>query len=189
MTRRLRIVLFALVLSIHVASAQPLPEGMTMHRQGAGELDASGWTTAASTLGGFSVRLPLTFNDFTVAAPPSKGQVAKTFVVGAKSVEGVKFTAARMVYRKNDAAQSFFARIESGEAFAGNAAPGKSHRVQGRKAVDVSISSDRALGYFRYVLMDDSLISLVVEVPAARGDLIPSTMVQAFFDSLRVSRP
>lgn len=189
MARHLRIVFFAFVLSTHVASAQSLPEGVTMHRQGAGELDASGWTAAASTLGGFSVRLPLPFNDFTVVSPPSKGQVAKTFVVGAKSVEGVKFTAARMVYRKNDAAQSFFARIESGEAFAGNAASGKSHRVQGRKSVDISFNDDRALGYFRYVLMGDSLISLIVEVPAARGELIPSTMVQAFFDSLRVSRP
>jgi len=160
-----------------------------MHRQAAGKLDASGWTTADSTLGGFSVRLPLPFNDFTVAGSPSEGEVGKTFVVGAKSIEGVKFSAARTEYRNSGAVRSYFARIESGNAFAGKAARVEQRLVQGRKAVDVSMNDDASFGYFRYVLLDGSLITMVVEVPAASRDLISSAMVQTFFDSLRVTRP
>ena len=44
------------------AAAQPT---LVMHRQMAGEADADGWYPARSTRGGFSVRLPAQFNDFS----------------------------------------------------------------------------------------------------------------------------
>lgn len=189
MTRHLRIALIAILLSAPAASAQSLPEGITMHRQMAGELDASGWTSADSTQGGFSVRIPLKFNDFTVASPPSNKQVAMTYVVGGKNAGGVKYSAVRVAYRNKEAAKAYFARFERGEAFAGMGALAKPHRFQGRKAVDLAVKKDRRHGFMRYVLLDDSLIFLVVEAEADKSHMIHATKVETFFDSLKVSRP
>ena len=82
------------------AFAQAVPPGMKMRRIQAGEPDASGWRVAASTEGEFSVRLPLKFNDFTIGEGDSKAPMLHTFTVGAKSQEGIKFTATRIVYRQ-----------------------------------------------------------------------------------------
>lgn len=189
MTRSLFVALFAFVLTWQTAIAQSLPEGITMHRQMAGELDGSGWTTADSTEGGFSVRLPLKFNDFTVASPPSNKQVAMTYVVGGVTAGGVKYSAGRVAYRKKEAAKAYFTRFERGEAFAGMGALAKPHEVQGRKAVDLAVKKGRRHGFMRYVLLDGSLIFLVVEAEAEKSHMIHASKVETFFDSLKVSRP
>src|SRR4030095_4903909 len=82
------------------AFAQATPPGMKMHRVQAGEPDASGWMIATSTEGGFSVRLPLKFNDFTLEESDAKAATLRSFIVGTKSQEGIKFSATRIVYRK-----------------------------------------------------------------------------------------
>lgn len=98
------------------AFGQALPPGMTMHRVQAGEPDASGWMVAASTEGGFSVRLPLKFNDFTIAESDPKAPALRTYVVGTKSQEGIKFSATRIVYRNGaESAKRFFSRFEKGQ--------------------------------------------------------------------------
>lgn len=64
-----------------------------MHRLQATTADASGWYLAAATKGTFSVLIPLPFNDFSVADDdPAAGGVI-THTVGAKSSEGIKFSA------------------------------------------------------------------------------------------------
>src|SRR5690349_16387402 len=70
------------------AFGQNLPPGMTMHRLQAGEPDASGWLTAASTEGGFSVRLPLKFNDFTLLEPDPTAPTLRTFHRGREVAGG-----------------------------------------------------------------------------------------------------
>jgi hypothetical protein len=64
-----------------------------MHRVGAKADDGSGWHLAVSSKGSFSVLLPIPFNDFTTN-DAATGET--TYVVGAKSSEGVKFSAVEL---------------------------------------------------------------------------------------------
>ena len=66
---------------------------MEMHRVQATTKDPSGWYLAASTHGSFSVLIPIPFNDFTVTDDDPKVGSVKTYTVGAKSAEGIKFSA------------------------------------------------------------------------------------------------
>ena len=178
---------FIFLLSASLAAAQSLPDGMTMHRKAAGTMDSSGWINADSTRGRFAVRLPLKFNDFTVQMPATEANVATTFVVGAKSSEGIKFVAQRIVYRKKEAAPHFFARLRTGAGFKSRPESVIAHQFHGRPAVDLLVEQSDGIGHMRYVLMDDSLIFLVVEVPKKSRSLVPIQLVRSFFDSLRAS--
>jgi len=175
------------LLSASLAAAQSLPDGMTMHRKAAGTIDSSGWTNAESTKGRFAVRLPLQFNDFTMQMPETEANVATTFVVGAKSSEGIKFAAQRIVYRKKEAAPHFFARLRAGAGFRSRPESVITHQFHGRPSVDLLVQQGDVTGHMRYVLMDDSLVFLVVEVPNKSRSLVPIQLVRSFFDSLRVS--
>lgn len=66
---------------------------MEMHRVQATSKDPSGWYLAASTHGSFAVLIPIPFNDFTVIDDDPKVGRIKTYTVGAKSAEGIKFSA------------------------------------------------------------------------------------------------
>ena len=180
-------VLIFFLLSTHLAAAQSLPDGMTMHRKSAGQLDSSGWTNAASTEGRFSVRLPLKFNDFMMRMPKTEANLATLFGIGAKSSEGIKFVVQRFVYRRKDAAPHFFSRVQDGVGFKTKPKAVNSHQFRDRPAVDLLLQDGRATGHLRYVLMDDSLIYLIVEVPEKSRTLVSKRMVQRFFDSLRMS--
>ncbi len=189
MTRFLSAFILTLLLATPSASAVTRPEGMTMHRAMAGEPDSSGWATATSTRGGFSVRLPVRFSDYTLEVPPSEGEVAKIFVVAGSTVEGITFTAARLVYRRRDGAQHFFSRLERGEGLPAAGTAIEPRRFAGRKAIDVTLRNDRALAFARYVLLEDSLIYLIVETPANHRDRVAGSVTQRFLDSLDVLSP
>jgi len=176
-----------LILGIHLAAAQTLPEGMTMHRKNAGDLDASGWTTAASTMGRFSVRLPLKFNDFTMQMPPTDVNVAAIFGVGGKTTEGIKFVAQRIVYRRDDGAPQFFSRIAKGEGFQAKVTVLGIVENRDRRSVDLMLENDQTVARLRYVLTDRSIVYMVVEIPRAHSTLVSDGMVQRFFESLDVT--
>ena len=160
-----------------------------MHRKGAGQLDASGWTTAESTRGGFSVRLPIRFNDFTVAVSDPDSPVVRLHAVGGTSNEGIKFLAARTVYRDDDAAKLYFSRLENGEGFPSRPDSVESHVFQGRKSVDLVFEDNGSIGHTRFVLLEGAAILLSVEIPAARRSLVGQEMIATYFDSLDVARP
>lgn len=164
------------------------PAGLTMHRVQAGEADASGWMLAASTEGGFSVRLPLKFNDFTVLESDAKAPVLRIFGVGARSSEGIKFTATRMVYRKGAAAaREFFSRFEKGRDLGATPERVTPHRLGERRAVDLVLKRAAAVSYQRAVLLDADLLLLIVEAPHAH-EATARQFSTAFFDSLVLER-
>ena len=74
------------------AIAQGPVEGLEMHRMGAGTLGPDGWTTATSTNGGYSVRLPCLFNDFTFRSRTESFTQADMLGCGH---DGMKFMAMR----------------------------------------------------------------------------------------------
>jgi hypothetical protein len=177
----------ALLVPASQAHAQPAAPAMTMHRTQAGELDATGWTTAASTHGRFSVRLPLKFNDFTVAEADAGSKVDKIFTVGTRSSEGLKFVASRMTYRKPGAATDFFGAAERREGFAAKASQHRKLDYRGFRAVEILISERGAVLYQRLVLAGPDLISLTLEAPREH-DALARDLLPRFFDSLAVAK-
>jgi hypothetical protein len=183
----LRMALVVITLAAAQAAYGQQQPAMTMHRTQAGELDSSGWTAARSTDGGFTVRLPLRFNDFTIADSNPQSPTGNMFVVGAKSAEGLKFTATRITYRKADGAATYFARIGRGEGLQAKPQSVKALTASGRKAVDLQLSTSSAVSYSRYVLLDSDLIVMTVEAPAAHRSTA-ETLAPAVFESLAVER-
>jgi len=168
------------------AFGQNLPPGMTMHRLQAGEPDASGWLTAASTEGGFSVRLPLKFNDVTLLESDPKAPTLRTFTVGAKSQQGIKFSATRIVYRKGaDSAKYFFSRFEKGQDLGSTPENVTPHSIGGRRTVNLTLKKASAVSYQRAVLLDSDLLLTIVESPRSY-DATAHQLAVSFFDSLVV---
>jgi hypothetical protein len=169
------------------AIGQTLPKGMTMHRVQAGEPDASGWMVAASTEGGFSVRMPIKFNDFTLVESDPKAPTLRTFTVGAKSQEGIKLSATRIVYRKGaESAKHFFARFEKGLDLGSTPERVKPHSISERRAVDLVLKRKSDVSYQRAVLLEADLLLLIVESPRIH-EATAQEVAAPFFDSLVVS--
>src|SRR6266404_1378281 len=89
--------------------------GVTLHRVQAGIPDKSGWVTAESTYGKFSVKVPVPFNDYTVEDTNSSHLVRKVETVGCTNSVGIKFTASRIFYRSSDTAANVFEKMKSGD--------------------------------------------------------------------------
>ena len=122
----------ALLLLCSLLAGAAAAQEMKMHRQQAGEPDASGWMLAESTEGRFSVRMPIRFNDFTVVETNANAPAERTHTIGARSSEGIAVVATRIVYRKGAAgAKDYFARLERGEGLAGKPQRLRSARLQG----------------------------------------------------------
>jgi hypothetical protein len=169
------------------ALGQTLPPGMKMHRLQTGEPDASGWMVAASTEGGFSVRLPLKFNDFTVEVSDPKAPTLRAFTVGAKSQEGIKFLATRIVYRKGaESAKHYFARLEKGQDLGSTPERVTPHRIGERRAVDLVLKRASDVAYQRAVMLESDLLLMIVELPRSH-DATAQQFVAPFFDSLVVT--
>jgi hypothetical protein len=156
--------------------------GVEMHRAQAGERDGDGWYLAKSTNGEFSVLLPLPFNDFTVPAE-GKSEVLRAEVVGTKSSEGMKFSATRMYYTKDDLAEKYFGNYKDGNAFPG--ATRNVVKVKDYDAVEVELSDTRSGSLQRAVLVNESLILLIIEWPKEH-ESIARQLANKFFESLDI---
>ena len=167
------------------ASAQTaaLPEGMTMHRLQAGAGGQSGSILAESTGGGFSVRLPVPFNDFTLTERQAK--VVRACSVGGKSGEGIKFIASRIVYTEKAEAERAFARAKEGHV-AGSAVSVTELTVDQAPAVDWEMKGARSVAWMRWILIGSDTFSLSVETPL-EFESVAKQFVPSFFGSLKVS--
>ena len=168
------------------AGEPQLPPGMTMHRIQAGELDASGWTLAESTEGKFTVKFPFKFNDFTLAIDDSKSPAKTTFTLGGKSLEGIKFSATRIVYRQGaKAAQEFFAKMERGEGLEAQKPSIEKIDFHGLPSVNTSYCSNEVCLWQRSLLIEADLITLIIESPKQYKETVEA-MTPIFFDSLEI---
>jgi hypothetical protein len=165
------------------------PPGMTMHRTQAGIPDATGWVTATSTNGGFAVRLPMKFNDFSMDSPDAKSDVLRTATVGGVLPEGVKFSATRVVYRGGAAsAKTYFARFERGEGLGGKVERIERHSLPIGRAIDLTVRRGPVLALERAVLLRSDLVLMVVESPDREAHKAQDSS-QLFFDSLSLTAP
>lgn len=165
--------------------AQQLPPGMKMHRVLAGSVDASGWTSAASTEGAFMIDLPCAFNDFTLDDLDEGSKVKRTFTVGCLRADRRKFAANRLQYRSGESeALAIFQKNASGEAWP-NARVVKT-TFEGMPAVDVEIVEATRCGFLRLVHVPPDNVLMATEAPKETC-LGLAAMSRRFFASLRMT--
>ena len=91
--RLFALLIFSAAAVIACATANAQQPKLEMHRVGVSADDGTGWHSAVSTKGAFSIRLPIPFNDFSTHDARA-GEVSHA--VGGKSSEGIKFMAVEM---------------------------------------------------------------------------------------------
>lgn len=153
----------ALMLFSAGALAQALPPGMKMHRAEAGKLDASGWVTASSTEGNFSVRLPCKYNDFTMNGYNPTEPVEKGYAVGCMDGKR-KYSATRIHYRNGAKdAKAYFERAEGVGKMPGAVA---TRTTFGKlPAVDVATEGSGRCGYLRFIQLGTDNLVMAIEAP------------------------
>ena len=171
--------LAVLLLAVYSAFAADAPD-MTMHRTNVGELDETGWTTAKSTEGKFSVRLPNTFNDFTTRSKDPDSPADRVFVVGTV-IDGIKFAALRNTYTKPDGANYYYNRFVNGETFTG--AKRIIGKYKGYPFAEIVTSDGRGTFYMRSVLVQEDLVTMMIEEPVTQKG-VGATLKTTFFESL-----
>jgi hypothetical protein len=154
----------------------------TMHRIQAGSLDASGWTDAISTEGGFSTHLPCLFNDFSINDADPQSTVSRGFALGCQRADGSKFSVWRFRYRGGaTAAQILFDEAGRGAAMPGAAITRLDYA--GAPALDLVGRHNDLCGWMRLIRSDTDNILLIVEGPPPTcGSLGP--MATRFFAAL-----
>ncbi|MEZ4599015.1 MAG: hypothetical protein R2940_04415 [Syntrophotaleaceae bacterium] len=136
-----------------------------MHRIQSGEIDQSGWSTAESTRGGFSVQLPGKFNDFTIEMLANDGTPIFNHTVGAITAEGVKFGASCIISDKyksqKDSVNLFTDSIKETSRFFEKSLV----RYQGLEGAEVHCGNGVTNAYFRVFQDEHKLYFLIVDYP------------------------
>lgn len=177
-------VFLAAALSFAAFGQGKLPPGMTMHRAQAGALDSSGWTLAESTKGAFAVKLPCTFNDFTVD-DDSGADVSRVHVVGCMRPDREKYSATRLQYRGSGMARTYFEKNMNPAALSG--AKKTRTEFQGLPAIDIAVPEQRGCASMRFILVEPEIVMMVAEAPAEQCVHLRS-QVPVFFSSLRIQK-
>lgn len=168
------------------AMAQALPPGMKMHQTQAGKPDASGWLTATSTEGGYSVRLPCAYNDFTMNGYNPAEPVEKGYTVGCMQANQKKFSATRLRYRNGAKdAQAFFDKAgQMGQTPGAKVSKGSFKKMP---LLDVRSADETRCGFLRFVQLGADNLVMVVEAPAAACAGLDA-QAATFFKSLTLKK-
>jgi hypothetical protein len=159
---------------------------MVYHRLMAGQPDADGWYPATSTEGGFSVRLPAKFQDFTL--PTIRGPM---YIVGAERPDGTGFSATSYrVPNMQGAVEEMYGRADATEP------GGRAKRVEvgGLEGVEFrDAKPDANSGAVLFLHSDSTVYTLVVACrqgpklpPGARLPDAVERDVATFFQSFRL---
>jgi len=160
---------------------------MEMHRIQATTKDPSGWYLAASTHGAFSVLIPIPFNDFTVIDDDPKFGKIKGHIVGAKSAEGIKFSAAEapIIVGKTP---TNLASLPQQFSKSGNTVSDIDNSLfAGYPSVSFSVKGPSSGAYMRHVKTPKSLIVLVLEYPKEQAKAAEG-LRSTFLSSLKINK-
>jgi hypothetical protein len=165
----LRLLASVFLLALIVSTSATAEPKLEMHRVGVNVDDGSGWYPAVSTNGLFSILLPIPFNDFTTR-DPGTGEVSH--VVGGKSSEGIKFTAAELPVTAKTPVD--LAAIP--KSFSSKPANKVYDEIRNTKDdVDnlfFSVANSATTAHFRYIRMKGTLYILTIEYPNAYRDVV-----------------
>ena len=166
------------------AYAQTETPKVTMHRQAAGELDDSGWTTATSTKGGYSVKLPSKFNDFTVLHENPQSLVDQAHVLSATMLQRIRFTTTRVHFHNGlSTAREQFEKLKSpkGKSPYKNL---KAMKLNNHEAIEGEIETKQGSLMQRTVLLDEDLFTMIVEYSKTQ-EAVVQRLAPLFFDSVK----
>jgi len=173
--------LFVLCLLTFPLACQQDKSARTMHRIQSGTPDSTGWITADSSKGHFSVRVPIPFNDFTVEETDPSVPAAQVHTVGCKSSEGIKFIASKITYKEKGYASSFFAKAKSEST-----PPTISIiPVSGYPFADSHKNTSSSCAIQRVVLAGEFVFLLVAEWPNSQESLA-KPLAKQFLESLKI---
>ena len=136
-----------------------------MHRMQATTKDASGWYLAASTQGSHSVLIPIPFNDFTLTDDDPKVGKTLTHTVGAKSPEGLKFSATEMPIIEGRSPGDLAALPQKFRESGQIVADVDTSSFAGYPSVVFSMKGKSTGGYARYVRTPKKLFVVILEYP------------------------
>lgn len=140
---------------------------LEMHRVGVSADDGSGWHSAVSSKGSFSISLPIPFNDFTTRS--ATGEVSH--VVGAKSAEGIKFSAAELPVTAATP-RDLGAIVKTFQADTANKVFDLSHtRKDDTETLSFSVSKATSAAHIRYIKTPAALYTLIIEYPQAQREI------------------
>ena len=138
---------------------------MEMHRVQATTKDSSGWYLAASTHGTFSVLIPIPFNDFTVTDDDSKFGKVKIHTVGAKSAEGIKFSATETPIFAGKSPTNLAVFPQQFSKPGQKVSDIDNSTFAGYPSVSFSVKGPSSGVYVRHVKTPKSLILVILEYP------------------------
>ena len=178
----LRLLASVLLLALIVSTSAAAESKLEMHRVGVNVDDGSGWYPAVSTKGSFSILLPIPFNDFTTRDPATD---EVSHVVGAKSSEGIKFTAVELP----TAARTSVDLAAIAKSFSSNPATKVSDVSRNSKDdadnLFFSVVNSATTAHFRYIRMKGTLYILTIECPNAYRDVVAGKK-DKFFGSFKL---
>jgi len=160
---------------------------MEMHRVQATTKDSSGWYLAASTHGTFSVLLPIPFDDFTVTDDHPRFGTIKTYIVGAKGAEGIKFSVIETTIIEGVSPTNVAAMTQQFSKPGQKVSDIDTSLFAGYPSVAFSVTSPSRGAYIRNVRTPKSLILLLLEYPndqAKAAEGFRST----FLSSLKINK-
>jgi hypothetical protein len=146
-------------------SASPIE----MHRTAAGTDDGTGWYSAVSTLGKFSVLLPAPFNDYTIRIEDPNIGLYVTNTVGFKSSDGFEV----MVSKMNGTEKSKEVDLDGllvglkSKPMGKDIAASQKTTINGLPALDVMVKSSERAAHMIYLVDGKTLYTVAVDCPLA----------------------
>ncbi len=154
-----------------------------MNRKQAGVADKDGWFPAHSEGGGFDVRLPVPYNDFTTSAQTKDGATIVSNTIGGRSAEGARFMA--NCFRRSDGQVSADWAASVAASFAQKDAHVEQTPVTmpGGSGLQIRVVSP-ARGRFqaRFISSRNSMCQITVEYQGSGQPVIESA-ARVFLDS------
>lgn len=156
-----------------------------MHRQGVSEKDAHGWYPADSTLGGFSVLMPIPFNDFSISSRRTDGSPLRMDCLGGRTAEGVKFmVSGGPWFRKKPQLKDLYEGFRKG----GEVLSPPKYRDQGEvSSVTFEVSQKETGAWICYTVTPSMLFSATVEYPIDQREKL-AHQAETFLDSLKIKQ-
>jgi len=160
---------------------------MEMHRAQATTKDPSGWYLAASTHGSFTVLIPIPFNDFTVTDDDPKAGRINIYTVGAKSAEGIKFSATETPIMEGRSPTNLAALPNQFRKPGQTVSDIDTSLFAGYPSVSFSVKGPLSGAYMRHVKTPENLILVILEYPMEQAKAAEGFR-SVFLPSLKIKR-
>jgi len=160
---------------------------MEMHRVQATTKDPSGWYLATSTHGSFAVLIPIPFNDFTVTDDDPKAGRIRTYTVGAKSAEGIKFSATEIPIIEGRSPTDLATLPQQFQKPGQTVSDIDTTLYAGYTSVSFSVKGPSGGAYIRDVKTPKSLITVILEYPMDQAKAAEGFR-SVFLSSLKINK-